>query len=252
MKQIGRYHGFSTRDYLILDNIPIGKEKSVLEIGIGTGSTAELVIVRVKEFCGVDISKETIEVLNLFYVNNNCVNMYCIDVCSNVSLGKRFNVIYSADTVEHVKQPKGFFNFIVNHLSFDGVAVVTFPNESRGKHHGITWFNSKEGLLKLIDEVGLRVVDFYEVKGTKWHRIIRKYLWDLPKSLVSHGNRSCPQTFEQTEAFQVMRDGGIKARFFGCYARVITRLAASFSLYDYFRVDQEINNKVLLIRLENK
>lgn len=104
-----RYHGFFTRDYLILDNIPISKEISVLEIGIGTGSTAELIVARVKEFCGVDIRKEIIEVLNTFYVNNNCVNMYCLDVCTDASLGKRFSVIYSADSVEHVKQPRDFF-----------------------------------------------------------------------------------------------------------------------------------------------
>jgi len=62
-----RYHGFSTRDYLILDNIPISKEISVLEIGIGTGSTAELIVDKVKEFCGVDISAEIIEMLNHIY-----------------------------------------------------------------------------------------------------------------------------------------------------------------------------------------
>ncbi|MBA7510281.1 hypothetical protein ES705_02257 [subsurface metagenome] len=238
---------------MILDNIPIGKETSVLEIGVGTGSTAELIVARVKEFCGVDISKEIIEVLNSFYVNNVCVNMYCLDVCSDVSLGKRFNVIYSTDTLEHVKQPKVFFNFIVRHLFFDGVAVVTFPNESEEKHHGITWFNSKADLLMLIDRVGLRVINFYEVRGTTWHRIIRKYLWELPKSLVSRQNMTTlPQTFEQTEAFQIIRDGGIKTRFFGYYARTITKLAALFPLYDYFEVGQKINNKVLLMCLKHK
>ena len=253
MKRIMRYHGFSTRDYLILDNIPVGKETSVLEIGVGTGSTAELIIDKVKEFCGVDISAETIEMLKHIYNNNNCVNMYCLDVCSDVSLGKRFNVIYSADTLEHVKQPKSFFNFIVRHLFFGGVAVVTFPNESEGKHHGITWFNSKEDLLMLIDRVGLRVINFYEVRGTTWHRIIRKYLWELPKSLVSRQNMTTlPQTFEQTEAFQIIRDGGIKTRFFGYYTRTITRLAALFSLYNYFEVGKKIDNKVLLMCLKHK
>ena len=238
---------------MILDNIPISKEISVLEIGIGTGSTAELIVARVKEFCGVDISKEIIEVLNSFYVNNNCVNMYCLDVCSDASLGKRFNVIYSADTVEHVKQPKDFFNFIVRHLSFDGVAVVIFPNESEGKHHGITWFNSRTDFLMLIDSVGLKIVNFYEVKLTTWHRIIKKYLWNLPKSLVSHGDKTCPpQTFEQTAAFQIIRNGGIKAKFFGYYARTITKLAALFPLYDCFEISEEINNKILLIRLKHK
>ena len=126
-----RYHGFSTRDYLILDNIPISNEMSVLEIGVGTGSTAELIIGKVKKFYRVDISKELIELLSAIYRNNNSVNFYCLDVCSDAFLGKRFDVIYSGDTLEHVKQPKGFFNFILRHLSFNGVAVVTFPNESQ-------------------------------------------------------------------------------------------------------------------------
>jgi SAM-dependent methyltransferase len=248
-----RYHGFSARDYLILDNIPISKEISVLEIGVGTGSTAELIIGKVKEFCGVDISKELIEVLSATYRNNNSVNFYRLDVCSDASLGKRFNVIYSADTLEHVKQPKGFFNFIVRHLSFDGIAVVTFPSESEVKHHGITWFNSKTDLLMLIDSVGLKVDNLSEVRETIWHKIIRKYLWDLPKSLVSRQNITIPpQTFEQTEAFQIIQDGGIKVKFFACYAKTITRMAALFSLYNYFEVSENINNKNLLIHLKHK
>lgn len=248
-----RYHGFSTRDYLILENITLNKETSVLEIGVGTGSTAEKIVGRVKEFCGVDISAESIEILNRIYSNNDCVNMYCLDVCSEASLGKRFNVIYSADTLEHVKQPKGFFNFIARHLSFNGVAIVTFPNESKEKHHGITYFNNKTDLLNLIDSVGLRVINFYEVRITTWHRIIRRYLWDLPKSLVSHGNKTCPpQTFEQTKAFQIIKNGGIKTKFLAYYTRTITKLAALFSLYNYFEVGQKIDNKVLLMCLKHK
>ena len=249
-----KYHGFSTRDYLILDNIPINKQEiSVLEIGVGTGSTAELIIGRVKEFCGVDISRELIEVLSATYRNNNSVNLYCLDVCSDASLGKRFDVIYSADTLEHVKQPKGFFNFIVRHLSFDGIAVVTFPNESEGKHHGITWFNNKIDLLMLIDSVGLKVVNLSEVRGTIWHKIIRKYLWDLPKSLISRQNMTIsPQTFEQTEAFQILQDRSIKAKFFSYYAKTITEIAALIPLYDYFEVGQKINNEILLLRLKHK
>ena len=153
-----RYLGFSTRDYLILENITLNKETSVLEIGVGTGSTAELMIGRAKEFYGVDISKELIEELNSIYSNNNFVNMYCVDICSNTSLGKRFDVIYSADTLEHIEQPNGFFNFIARHLFSDGVAIVTFPNESEKKHHGITWFNCKTELFKLINSTGLKII----------------------------------------------------------------------------------------------
>jgi len=42
-----------------------------------------------------------------------------------------------------------------------------------------------------------------------WHRIVKKLFWDLPKSLVSRQNMTIPpQTFEQTEAFQIIQDGG--------------------------------------------
>lgn len=251
-----RYHSFSTRDYLILDNIPVSKEISVLEVGVGTGSTAALLADKVKEFCGVDISAEIIKMLNHIYNNNNCVNMYCLDVCGNASLGKRFNVVYSADTLEHVKQPKGFFNFIARHLFFDGIAVVTFPNESEGKHHGITWFNSKADLSMLIDSAGLRVINFYEIRGTTWYKIIRKYLWELPKSLVSRVSRqnmiTPPQTFEETEAFQIIKSNNIKTNVLAFYAKVITKLAVIFPPYKYNNIGYDITNKRLFLRLQHK
>jgi len=81
---------------------------SALEIGVGTGSTAELIAGRVNEFWGIDISKELIAVLNSIYEGNKRINFYCCDVCSDVSLGKKFDAIYSADTLEHIKQPKVF------------------------------------------------------------------------------------------------------------------------------------------------
>ena len=35
---------------MVLDNISVSKEISVLEIGVGAGSTAELIVGKVKEF----------------------------------------------------------------------------------------------------------------------------------------------------------------------------------------------------------
>ena len=88
---------------------------------------------------------------------------------------------------------------------------------------------------------------------TIWHKVIRKYLWDLPKSLISRQNTSIsPQTFEQTEAFQIIQDGGIKVKFFACYAKTITMMAALFPLYNYFEVSEDIKNKILLIRLKHR
>jgi len=139
-------------------------------------------------------------------------------------------------------------------LNRHGVGVVSFLNESAEKHHGITWFNSKENFLMLIDAAGLRIVDFRKVRPTVWHYIIKKWLWDLPKSLIFHRDKDyLPQTFEQTEAFQIIKNGeSIKTKLFTYYAKIATRIARLLPSYDYFEVGEEINNKILLMRLQLK
>ena len=246
------YHGFSTRDYLILQNITLSKEISVLEIGVGTGSAADLIIGKVKKYCGVDISAGLIDWLKSVYKNEDSVKLCAIDVCKDEFLGEKFDVVFSADTLEHVKSPEGYFNFIAKHLSSEGVALVTFPNESGKKHHGISWFNSKTELLNIIDSFGLKVLNIYQVKETIYHQLIKKFLWSLPKSIVSRRTDVSPQSFENTEAFEIIKTGGVKANLFACYSRIITKLAAFFPLYNLDETEENISDKVLLLCLKHK
>jgi len=180
-----RYRGFNVRDYLILEHISLSKDLSLLEIGVGLGSIIDMIVGKIKEYCGVDIACDVIDYLNLLYKDSDSVNLYCLDICKNSSfLNKKFDIIFSADTLEHVESPQGFFNFIKKHLKSEGVVLITYPNESKDKHHGITWFNDKEQLLEIIDKAGLRVDRLFEVRETVWHRIIREFLWDFPKSIL--------------------------------------------------------------------
>jgi len=247
------YHGFAARDYLILENLPlINEELTVLEIGVGTGSTLKKIFSRAKEFCGVDISEETINILKRRHNNDDRISFHCLNVCGNISLNKKFNIIYSADTLEHIEKPLEFFNFIRKHLDADGIGLITFPNESREKHHGITWFNRKSDLLKLIDSLDLQIIDFSEVIPTFWHQLIRRFLWDLPKSLVSRKRKDfLPQTFDQTEGFDIFRKNTFKSKLLANYARTVTGLAGIFPLYKLSEIGEEISNKILLIHLEH-
>ncbi len=249
-----RYRGFATRDYLILENIPLRKNLYVLEIGVGTGSTVELFKGRVKEYCGVDISSQIIDYLSQIYKDDSSVKFYCMDVCKEASfLNKKFDVIFSADTFEHIKAPRSFFIFINRHLSPTGIALVTYPNESEEEHHGITWFDSQTEILELINSSGLRMINFYQVKATGYHQLIKNFLWKLPKSIIKRGCNSSPQTFEQTDAFRIIQDGGIKAKLFEYYATTLTKMATLFPLYNYFKVtENNINNKVLLMLIKHK
>jgi cyclopropane fatty-acyl-phospholipid synthase-like methyltransferase len=246
------FYSFATIDYLILENLHFEKDSSVIEIGVGTGSTARLIIGNVKDFFGVDISKGAIEQLNFLYRHNKKAQFYVMDVCNNSYLGRKFDIVFSADTLEHVKSPMGFFHFIARHLSPDGVALVTFPNESERKHHGISWFNRKEDLLELIDYSGLEISNLCEVKKTFYHKFIEALLWRLPKSIVGRRCRISPQSFEDTQAFAIIKTGGPKMKLYATYASAVTRLAFCFPLYHLHDIGDNINDKVVLMHLKHK
>jgi len=82
--------------------------------------------------------------------------------------------------------------------------------------------------------------------------VIRKFLWNLPKSIVSRRTNASPQSFENTEAFAINKSGGVKTNLFACYARIITKLAAFFPLYNLTEIEENINDKVLLLQLKHK
>jgi len=226
-----RYLSFDTRDYLILKWIPENKDLTLLEIGVGLGSFANKILGKVKKYCGVDISCELIDYLSDLYKNNDFINWRCLDVCQeNSILNEKFNIIFSAHTLEYVESPQGYFNFIAKHLEANGTTFVIFPNESKEKHHGITWFNNKKELLEIIVKARLKVTELLEVKETTWHRVVKWSLWGFPRSMIVR-NKKTPQTFEKTEAFKIIKSTGIKKYLFAVYAKIVTNLAAMFPLY---------------------
>ena len=180
-----RYYGFNTRDYLILEQIPLNRDLSFLEIGVGLGSIADNVLGKIKKYYGVDIACEVIDYLSSLYKNNNSVRWRCLDVCQeSASLNEKFDVVFSAHTLEHVISPNGYFNFIARHLKNEGTVFIIFPNESKEKHHGITWFNNKKELMGIIEKAQLKVIKLSEIEETTWHRTVRLFLWSIPKSII--------------------------------------------------------------------
>lgn len=247
-----RYCGFNARDYLLLEHLPSDKQLSLLEIGVGLGSVVEKLRGRVKEYCGVDISRQLIDYLSSLYHNLEYVSWHCLDVCKeSSSLRKDFDIVFSSHTLEHVASPQGFFNFVARHAKPDGIIFVIFPNDSQEKHHGITWFNNKKKLLGIIERAQLKIIKFLEIKETPWHRAIRLFFWSIPRSIILR-KENMPQTFEETDAFKIAQADNIASKVIGLYANIITKLAAVFPLYKYSNVGENIRNKDLFICLKRK
>ena len=247
-----QYHGFFTRDYLVLENVRMERETSILEIGVGTGSLVESLKRKYSKYHGVDISCEMITALKSVYAGRPEVVFTCADACDqNFSLGEKFEVIVSMDTFEHVHIPSIFLSFIKKHLSTKGIVLLVYPNESEERHHGVSWVRSKNELIRMIDNNNLKVTKLFEVNKSIWHKAIKIFLWDIPKKLFIREDVK-PQTFEETKAFNIFISKRKIVKILKLYSLVITRIATLFPLYIYGDVGEDIENKNLCICMEHK
>ena len=109
---------------VFIDKMELNKNKSVLEIGVGTGRLAVRVAPLCGEFCGVDISPKTIERAkeNLSEFEN--VRFTCADFLS-YEFGHTFGVVYSSLTFMHIKEKQKVINKVAALLKYDGRFVLS-------------------------------------------------------------------------------------------------------------------------------
>ena len=107
-----------------IDKMNINKEKSVLEIGVGTGRLAIRVVPLCRRFCGFDISSKTIERAkeNLSAYKN--VELICNDFLV-ADFEHEFDIIYSSLTFMHIKDKQRAFDKVREILSATGKFVLS-------------------------------------------------------------------------------------------------------------------------------
>lgn len=109
----------------------LNKEKSVLEIGVGTGRLAIRVAPLCGQFYGIDISPKTIERAKENLINQTNVTLYCEDFLIK-KFEHRYDVIYSSLTFMHIKNKKSAINKIADLLN-DGGRFVLSINKNQEK-----------------------------------------------------------------------------------------------------------------------
>lgn len=105
-----------------IDYLHISKDKSVLEIGVGTGRIAVKIVGLCKYFTGIDISSKTINRAHN-HLNYDNVNLICDDFLK-YSFNSKYDVIYSSLTFMHFKDKIAVFNKIAD-LLCDGIFVLS-------------------------------------------------------------------------------------------------------------------------------
>lgn len=114
---------------LVLSNLNLSKDDSVLEIGLGSGFETFMISKQSREVVGIDISEPLIKFLNKSPKLDNA-KFYVMDSTKkppNEFLGA-FDKCICLDVLEHVEDPRGLLDFISKILR-RGVLRHDFSNQ---------------------------------------------------------------------------------------------------------------------------
>lgn len=244
------YEGFCTNDRIIMDILSPNPEDEILEIGVGTGAYAKRIAPLVKRYVGIDIAPRTIKALREHLKNHN-IEFRCFDMCDEIILSElrtRFTKAYSFDTLEHVECPQRFFKNLALMLSPNGEAIVSFPNESPPKMHGITSFRVLGDVLRLLEDTSLKVVRVYEVRKSFLSKNISQFLWDpvvkVGKFILAPRNYR-PQCFDDTIAVRFIIRPSMVGKLLNTYAYLLIKIASIRPLFHYIPLVEKENLEIL-------
>jgi SAM-dependent methyltransferase len=206
---------FPHRDLLVLERMRPSGEDEVCEVGVGTGGTA----VRLSRLCrsvvGIDVSEPTISHLRYLERLHGNLRLVTADVTRPdqiAALSASFTKVVSCDTLEHVGDAEGYFRGVVSLLAPGGKLLVTFPNESPERMHGVTRFDGPEQILALLSSAGAVGCRIGSASLTPYAaRLAERLGWGPLRAVkrvlrsLRHERPLSPQTFEETSFYRRRR-----------------------------------------------
>ena len=109
---------------VFIDKMKLDKDKSVLEIGVGTGRLAVKTAILCKDYCGIDISPKTIYRARENLVNHKNVKLICDDFLSH-HFNSLYDVVYSSLTFMHIHEKQNAINKVACLLKNGGRFVLS-------------------------------------------------------------------------------------------------------------------------------
>ena len=148
------------------DSLQLTKEKSVLEIGVGTGRLAVRVAPECREFCGIDLSPKTVKRAKENLKEQTNVALICGDFMS-YEFGRKFDVIYSSLTFMHIRDKQAAVNKVRSLLNIGGRFVLSIDkNQSDTIDYGTRkikiYPDNKEDIVKYITQSGMNLMKVFE------------------------------------------------------------------------------------------
>ena len=151
-----------------IDSLQLTKEKSVLEIGVGTGRLAVRVAPECREFFGIDISQKTVKRAKENLKKQTNVTLVCSDFMS-YEFGRKFDVIYSSLTFMHIKDKQAAINKVKTLLNISGRFVLSIDkSQSDTIEYGTRKIkihpDRKEDIAEYINQSGMSLIKIFETE----------------------------------------------------------------------------------------
>ena len=109
---------------VFIDNMKLDADKTVLEIGVGTGRIAVKVAPLCKAFTRVDVSPKTVERAQKHLSKAKNVTLVCDDF-NTYNFGSKFDVLYSSLTFMHIEDKQSTINKVHSLLNSGGRFVLS-------------------------------------------------------------------------------------------------------------------------------
>lgn len=151
-----------------IDKMNITEDKTVLEIGVGTGRLAIRTALLCKDFYGIDISPKTIKTAKKNLESYHNINLICNDFMT-YDFNCTFDVIYSSLTFMHIKEKQAAVNKVKQLLKADGLFILsTDKNQSNyidiGSNIIEIYPDDPNDILFCINNSNLKLTEQYETE----------------------------------------------------------------------------------------
>jgi SAM-dependent methyltransferase len=271
----------SPRDLLLLEYLNLNPSMAALEVGTGSGSSLIRLAPHVASLDGVDVCSGPLERIRQAIAKyrpelSGKIRLFELNFCDQdayAQLPQRYDLVFSCDTIEHVPDAAAFFRNIYGVLKPGGVAFLTYPNEHPRHAHGISFFQHKSTLERMLLNAGFVEGEFQIDRLTmgRFPTVVgwlgwfgpRKAMKRLARLFHSGGaapastpieehfppNRK-PQTFDETDFFAVASRYERLAPMINLYCWGLMRLMAmARPVYRIVPADEQIWDTQILIRI---
>lgn len=151
-----------------IDKMQLNDNKTVLEIGVGTGRLAVRTAPLCNQFYGIDISPKTIDRAEENLARFSNTTLICDDFLYH-EFNKTFDVIYSSLTFMHIKEKQKAINKVSDLLNVGGKFILSMDkSQNKFIEYGTRTIeiypDNSEQTGQMIIEAGLTLLDRYETE----------------------------------------------------------------------------------------